>query len=271
MRVLLIFSLLVFGYNKSFSQTYGNYNYGKNYKVFLGKTAKLDVSGELNSPVQDKLYNSIPKGDFDFESRVEDVLKYKNVEFLVDSIFGFQDENEFPNSKIFRLKTKNTNEILYYKYQFDDASEFLVTELDKVLFGKYCESLVDREVDDFTQEIKINSPILGSVGTIYKYINKGKSKYYLRFSIGSNGIYKGRGVYVLFTDGSKWSRPSEDVDVGYSDGFDNKVFMDLTLADLEVFKKKTIKKIRLYIHDKDVEVSDGEKFRTFVSIVSLKK
>ena len=95
MRVLLIFSLLMFGYNHSFSQTYGNYNYGKNYKVFLGKTAKLDVSGELNSPVQDKLYNSIPKGDFDFESRVEDVLKYKNVEFLVDSIFGFQDENEF--------------------------------------------------------------------------------------------------------------------------------------------------------------------------------
>jgi len=38
-----------------------------------------------------------------------------------------------------------------------------------------------------------------------------------------------------------------------------------------VFKKKTIKKIRLYIHDMDVEVSEGEKFRNFVSIVSRKK
>jgi hypothetical protein len=270
MKFIPVFILLILGLKISYGQSFGRYNYGENYKVFLGKTAKLDVSGELNSPVQSKLYISIPKSDFDFENRVEDILKYKDVEFLVDSVFSFEVENEFSKSKVFRLKSKNTKDVLYYIYKFDDKSEFLITELDKVNFEKYCESLITKEKDDFTNEITLSSP-LGELGTIIKSIKRGKETYFLRIGIKSEGIYRGKGVIILFTDGSKWSRPNEKVDVNYNEGFENSVFMVLTLADLEVFKKKTIKKIRLYIHDKDVEVSKGEKFRTFVSIVSLKK
>lgn len=43
MNKLLIFTLLVFGYNQSFSQTYGIYFFGDKYKNYKGLNAKLDL------------------------------------------------------------------------------------------------------------------------------------------------------------------------------------------------------------------------------------
>lgn len=271
MRVLLIFTFWVLSFNHSFSQTYGNYFFGDKYKNYKGLNAKLDLE-RGGTHLETKVFSTLPKSVDDYDGLVKDITKYKNTVFVVDSVVDFKEDQDNRSSKIFKLVDKVSKEKVYYIYDTSVREyHYLITEFGKGGFDTSYDSEIERMVDDFNGEVKINSPLLGTVGTIFKYIKKGKTKYYLRFSIESSGIYNGRGVYVLFTDGSKWSRPSEEVDVDYSDGFDNNVFMDLTIADLEVFKKKTIKKIRLYIHDKDVEVSDGEKFKTFVKIVSLKK
>lgn len=270
MRVLLFFVLLL-GYNLSFCQTYGNYFFGDKYKNYRGLNVKLDLE-RGGTHLETKVFSTLPKSVDDYEKLVTDLSKYKNKVFVIDSVLDFKDEQDNGSSKIFKLTDKLSKDKIYYVYDTSVREyHYLQTEFGKGGFDTYYDSEIERVVDDFSGEIKINSPLLGPVGTIFKYIKKGNIRYYLRFSIGSEGIYKGRGVYVLFTDGSKWSRPSEEVDVDYSDGFDNNVFMNLTPSDLEVFKKKTIKKIRLYIHDMDVEISEGEKFRTFVTIVSLKK
>ncbi|MCX6210252.1 MAG: hypothetical protein NTZ59_12340, partial [Bacteroidetes bacterium] len=133
------------------------------------------------------------------------------------------------------------------------------------------ENEINREVDEFTGEIDINSPRLSKLGYILKNIDKGKSTYYFSTSIKSSGIYLGKGVIILFSDGTKWSRPSEVVDVDYSSGFENNVFMKLTQSDIEIFKKKVIKKIRLYIHDKDVDPKEAEHFRDLFNIIIKKK
>ena len=146
-----------------------------------------------------------------------------------------------------------------------------MTEYGKGGYDEFFESEIERSVDDFTGEIKIQNSLLSPVGTIIKYIKKGKITYYLRFSIGSEGIYRGSGVSVLFTDGTKWIRPNEKVEVIYNDGFENKAFITLSPTDLAIFSSKIIKKIRLYIHDIDVEKSEGDKFKNLVSVVVGKK
>jgi hypothetical protein len=271
MRVLLIFTFWVLSYNHSFSQTYGIYFFGDKYKNYKGLNAKLDLE-RGGTHLETKVFSILPKSVDDYDGLVKDITKYKNTVFVVDSVIDFKEDQDNGSSKIFKLVDKVSKEKVYYIYDTSVREyHYLFTEFGKGGFDTSYDSEIERIVDDFNGEVKINSPLFSSVGTIFKYIKKGKTKYYLRFNIGSIGIYKGRGVYVLFTDGSKWSRPSEEVDVDYSDGFDNNVFMDLTLADLEVFRKKTIKKIRLYIHDKDVEISEGERFRNFVSVVIRKK
>lgn len=271
MRVLLIFTMVLFGYNLSFGQTYGIYFFGDKYKNYRGLNAKLDLE-RGGTHLETKVFSTLPKSVDDYDGLVKDITKYKNTVFVVDSVIDFKGDQDNVSSKIFKLVDKVSKEKVYYIYDTSIREyHYLFTEFGKGGFDNSYDSQIERIVDDFNGDVKINSPLFGPVGTIFKYIKKGKTKYYLSFSIESLGIYKGRGVYVLFTDGSKWSRPNEEVDVDYNDGFDNNVFMVLTLADLEVFKKKTIKKIRLYIHDKDVEVSEGEMFRNYVSVVIGKK
>lgn len=271
MRVFLIFSLVMLGLNSSYGQTYGNFFFGYKYLNYRGVNAKFDFAkgGKL---LETKVYSSKPEDTDDSTKLVKNISKYKNHVFVIDSIYDFNDIQTNGKEKLFRLVDKLTKEKLYYVYEYSERdSYYLMTEYGKGGYDSLFESEIERSVDDFTGEIKIQNSVLSPVGTIYKYIKKGKVTYYLRLSIESSGIYRGSGVSVLFTDGSKWSRPTEKVDVTYSDGFENNVFMLLTPTDLSTFGTKIIKKIRLYIHDKNVEISEGEKFRNLVSVVVGKK
>lgn len=271
MRVFLIFTIVVIGLNSSFGQTYGNFFFGYKYPNYRGLNAKFDFNkgGVL---LQSKVYKSKPEDTDDTTKLVSNISKYKNHIFVIDSIYDFNDIQTNGKEKLFRLVDKLTKEKLYYVYEYSERDSYcLMTEYGKGGFDSLYESEISRSIDDFTGEIKIQNSMLSPVGTILKYIKKGKSTYYLRFSVKSGGIYRGKGVSVLFTDGTKWIRPNEEVEVTYSDGFENKVFMTLTPTDLTVFGSKTIKKIRLFIHDINVEKSEGDKFKNLVSVVVGKK
>ena len=271
MRVFLIFSMFLLGLNSTYCQTYGNFFFGYKYLNYRGLNAKFDYN-KGGVFLETKVYSSKPEDTDDSTKLVKNISKYKNHVFVIDSIYDFNDIQTNGKQKLFRLVDKLTKEKLYYVYEYSERDfYYLMTEYGKGGIDTELESYIERSVDDFTNEIEIQSPILGPVGTMYKSIKKGKVTYYLRFSIGSEGIYRGNGVYILFTDGTKWIRPNEKVEVIYSDGFENKVFMSLTPTDLAIFNTKIIKKVRLYIHDMNVEFSEGEKFRNQVAVVIGKK
>lgn len=269
-RLFIIF-LLIFISSELYSQEYGNYHNGFKYFNYKGLFAKLDLE-QGGSHLETKVFVSIPNSVNDFDKLAGDLSKFKNRLFLIDSVFDFKDGNDDGKSKIFRLKETSTNTEIYYIYDiYMREFHYLLTEFGKGDFDFYYENEINREVDEFTGEIEINSPRLSKLGYILKNIDKGKSTYYFSTSIESEGIYSGKGVIILFSDGTKWSRPNEKVDVDYSDGFQNNVFLKLTPSDLEIFKKKIIKKIRLYIHDKDVDAKEAEHFRELLNIIIKKK
>ncbi len=271
MRLALILSFLILGLNFSFGQTYGNFFFGYKYQNYKGLNTKFDFN-KGGVFLESKVYKSKPEDTDDTTKLVTNISKYKNHIFVIDTIYDFNDIQTNGKQKLFRLVDKLTKEKLYYVYEYSERDfYYLMTEYGKGGFDEFYESEIERSVDDFTGEIEIKNSLLSPVGTIIKYIVKGKSTYYLRFSIESEGIYRGNGVSVLFTDGTKWIRPSEKVEVIYNDGFENKAFITLTIADLSVFSSKVIKKIRLYIHDKEVEKSEGDKFKNLVSVVLGKK
>jgi hypothetical protein len=141
---------------------------------------------------------------------------------------------------------------------------------------------INKDIDPFTNEIHIYSDYNYESSyyneypdndiTVHKYINKGIESYYLSIEIGSSGIYRGNGVYILFEDGTKWSKPYEKIDINYySNSFNNSVFIKINKNDLLLFKEKSIKIVRLYIHDKDMRETKSLLFRLYISLIINKK
>jgi hypothetical protein len=251
-------------------QKFIKYFMGDNYKTYKNLLVKVDTTKERpshtfykKSPISSFDNNNIlyPNKEYTFTT---DMGKLQDRVFKVDSIY---DGNSY-DEKIFRLIDVNINDTIYYKYRTTAEWDYcLLSEpikLNELDFKKE----IEKEVDDFTKEVRFMTPLNNQVGSLWKYVKNGKTTYYLSMEIESSGIYRGNGVYVLFTDGTKWSRPNEKVDVKYRSGFQNSVFIPLTTTDLQIFKTKTIRKYRLYIHDQEVDIVDADKFKIYTSLIT---
>jgi hypothetical protein len=159
-------------------------------------------------------------------------------------------------------------------------SSFAQTE--KLKSEKYLDSLYfaemmsRREIDEFEGTIKIDCPTLGTpASTIHliKIINKGKSVYYMRLmTYGSTAVVDGLGVIVLFTDGTKLTKPNVEIDVDVDDnGFQYTAFFPVTTTDLKTLASKTINKFRLYIFDGSVREKDAADFKVYSKQIVLTK
>ena len=129
--------------------------------------------------------------------------------------------------------------------------------------GAYAQTPCERihkEVDEFTGEVTIRTPYEKNFGfelptnmTMYKFSGEDfdeATSYILRLtSVGSTLNYSTKGVIVLFTDGTKWEKPNEKVDVNYnSGGWTYSTWIELNEDDLEIFKTKIVSKWKLYIY-----------------------
>lgn len=276
MKLVIGFGIIVIlaTSNIAIAQVYGNYFFGEKYKKYLGLHAKLDIE-KGGSHLETLVFSTIPNSASDYDKMEDDITRYKNTVFIIDSIFDFSYKPESKLLKVFRLKDKVGKKSLFYTYN-SAISEFhyLLTQYGKggteaILENQY-KSEIERTVDEFTGEITIRTPYY-SLGTFYKIIKKGQVSYYFSTSIRSDDIYHGRGVRILFTDGVQWKRLNELVDVDYADGFDNNVFLRLSQTDLEYFKHKVLKKNRLYIHDKDVDIDEANRFMNLVNVITKMK
>ncbi|HEY1192616.1 hypothetical protein [Flavobacterium sp.] len=256
---------------------------GKDYLLYKGASFKLkddaSVYGFSHAFYSDLKYcqssydkNVIyPSKEFYFNTAKDSLL---NRVFIVQNIVdknGNTLDNSLYEKPIFVLKDSLSKQIIFYKYNVKSEHDFCFNT-SKITYDEsvFCAKL-EREVDDFTDEIKISSPLMisGSLSPImiYKYLKKGKPPlYYLSLKTsGSTLTVNGKGVIVLFDDGTKWLKPQNKVDIdATSNGYMYSSFIPLSTTDLATFTTKKIKKIRLYIYDGSVVPSDADKFTLFV-------
>ncbi|WP_395042880.1 hypothetical protein [Flavobacterium sp.] len=208
----------------------------------------------------------------------------KNNEYLLNNIFTIDsiEWNEKQrcsvlNNPIFELLNITTKQKIYYQYncEYVDKFPFLIDLPIPQIKQEPCIE-IEKEIDDFTKEIKFSSPLMveNSISPIiiYKHIKNGKSVYYLKLrTYGSTVNVNEKGVIILFQDGTKWARTEEiDVDAN-GGGFEYSAFITLTLADLNTFSTKQIKKFRLYIYDHEIDLEFADKFKSYVQCLKKSK
>lgn len=213
-------------------------------------------------------FNTVPDSLANRIFRVEDIVGKDGIIFSGGS-YSF-------DKPIFVLKDTTTKQIIYYKYDkkydFNFPSLTSKIEVDK---KELCDE-IDRTVDEFTDEIKMNSPIISgssiSSVIIYKTITKSRTSYYLSLHTNGNTLNVGEsGVIILFTDGTKMNKPDKvDVEVADKD-WDYSAFITLTQSDLQILSSKKIDKFRLFIYDEIVSKWLAEKFVVYVKCIMEQK
>lgn len=115
-----------------------------------------------------------------------------------------------------------------------------------------CSQIV-REIDDFTKEIELSTPFNDL--SLHKYINKSITTYYAYIKVnGYTYNVLNEGVFILFDDGTKISKPNEKIDVRLSSSneWEYTSMIKLSSTDIANLKTKKIKKVRLYIYDSEL-------------------
>ena len=135
LKRLLFFLLFLFIYSSTFSQNFGNYFFGEKYVGYIGLTTKLDVDRDGDNGGSDKLYfkvfKSIPSTPRvytdDYDNLVNDISKYKNSSFIIESILDFNKkdlfEHEFGQYKIGLYLKKRQ---IVYIYQLNNIPFYQV-------------------------------------------------------------------------------------------------------------------------------------------------
>jgi hypothetical protein len=152
------------------------------------------------------------------------------------------------------------------QWDYEDSLRKAGYKIEEENFG------VEKSIDEYTGEITISTQIKFDGAMLHKYIRKGVTTYYLNLEAeGSTVNYSTSGVIVLFTDGTKWIKPSQKVSLNYRSGFHYSSFIRLTPADVEIFSKKFIKGYKLYIYDSKLDISEAEEFVMGVNKVKISK
>ena len=156
---------------------------------------------------------------------------------------------------------------------------------EKAKYAKYAayldstltaEMISRRKIDDSTNQISIDCPVLGNLRNsihIIKTINRNNVAYYLDLSTQGSSVFVGwKGAIILFNDGTKMKKPNAEIDIEVSDyGYRYATSIPLTQADLKVLSSKNIDKFRLNIFDAAVNSKEAELFRFYTrNIVKLK-
>lgn len=119
---------------------------------------------------------------------------------------------------------------------------------------------LQKQVDEFTGEIKYEIKDQGGDYSIIKIISKGVSKYYLSIYLKENTIVNGKGVYLILSDGKRISKPNADVEttsIGVS--FYARTLIQLNSTDIEMLKNAGISKYKLYIFTGATEYAEQTK------------
>lgn len=277
MKKLIVISafLTLASFNIVLSQDFQPNFLGDKFNLYKGVTVSI------NSKVDDfrlsnKFFTKVPKSETEeFELRIDNLSEYKNTKWKILSVDipenRFASISDIPNHVYFQLKDINSEMIVYYDYStIMDWDFVLLTEPIPILEKDFIPD-IEKSVDDFTGEVSIFSPLKRGVG-VQKNIKKGKSVTQLILRLPSDRLLRGKGVIILFSDGTKWSRPNEQIYVEVEkSGYSLNSIINLTAQDGALFQKKRIKKFRIISADGGLQDVEGDIIKAYMSIISKMK
>lgn len=285
-RYLSIIILFFFTFTNCFSQSFKKDHFGYSYYKYKNSILKIDsisykhafiesfylsLSGATKSIVDSIVY---PEGEYGiFTSR----------DSLIGRIFRVIDINGF-DPPILILKDTLSSQLIYFRYDKDNeySFPFLIydsTKVKSIGSTNSCD-LIDREVDDFTKEIRMNTPMfIKSFGQydalpfiVFKTIKGTRIIYDLRLEAkGSTLNVNTVGVIILFRDGTRISKPSMKIDTKYNKGYEYTAFFQLTESELDVLSTKEISKFRLYIYDREITDIQSRNFIEYLRCLRVRK
>jgi hypothetical protein len=289
--------VLFLSIGKISSQVFKENYLGRDFEKYHGALFKIDEKTIVG--FSNKFYNNFNEAKESYSFKVaypEDGYKPTTIKdsllnkiYIVDSILDKngktfnEKEASILDMPIFVLKDTLTYQKIYYKYDKDFKHNFpflVFMPADTVKSGNIsinvCD-LIERRVDDFTDEVTMNSPLLQGTDIskmiIYKTISKNTVLYNL--GLETNGItynIGSKGVIILFEDGTKLNKPNEEIDVDISTyTYKYSAFITLNDSELKTLMTKKIKKYRLYIFDQEIDSSESEAFTKYVKCISEKK
>jgi len=283
-RILILFIILI-TFFKSDAQKFESIFLGDDFLHYKGSFLKIKSDASWGFPYA--FYEDLKycKSAYDRNVIYPDTDPEHSFKTVKDSLFNrifvvvdivdiegniYKDTVSFQEKPIFILKDTTTKQVIYYKYDKNNKNSFPFSTSNIDLKKRIICAKIERKIDEFTGELKLNSPILINNRIarmiIYKEINKLKKiSYFLVLStIGKSVTVTGTGAIILFDDETKWSKEVKvEVKAGQNE-FEYSVFINLTPKDLEIFSTKVIKKFRLYVFDQEIKLSDAEEFRLYV-------
>jgi hypothetical protein len=248
--------------NEYFGLEYSFYSDIKECQLSYNKNVKYQDPNMVGATLKDSLVNKV--------YLVEKIIDYNGNE-LSDKTVNYSSTNP-----ILVLKDLHNGEIIFYKYNKDISIEFPFLTSKIIYPNNFFCSKIEKEIDEFTNEIKFSTPTLSdgeiSPVSILKIISKGKTIYYLSLRTqGSTININKTGVIILFQDGTKWSKDAKiEADAGRN-GFDYSAFITLNPNDLAIFSSKKIKKFRLYIYDQEISPRNADLFKYYVDCIKTIK
>jgi hypothetical protein len=133
---------------------------------------------------------------------------------------------------------------------------------------------LERKVDDFTNEVIIRTPVTKKA-VITKIISKDREDiYYLHlFVMGKTIGSVGKGVYVMFDDGTKWIREEEEIKFdSYTDGTSvYRCIVSLSPEDLQTLADKKIAKFKLFIFVYEMKNNEAKKLNENAVLIKSAK
>lgn len=288
-KLILLVSLYFSICNSFYAQRFTEYYFGED--VYLYKNALIKFNSEKATSLNYMFYGALKDCQELFNNNVlypdkqyafsTDKEKLTNRIFSVEQIIN-KEGKEFVgkaskyNAPILLLKDTTSKELIYFKYDTKNTVlNYYFPFLTSVNINKdyFCNKLESKK-DDFTGETKIQNPIsLTTKEYIYKNINQSDTTYYLSFETTGVGepIVDGKGVIILFENGSKLEKPNEEIDVkvGQKD-YVYSCFIKLTKQDLDLLRKNNISKYRLYIFDAKLSQYESIRLQNYIDCIIFK-
>ena len=256
--------------NEASSEGMKQYMYKNFYLQFDTVTAVLtkDYIGKKKSP-----FKPFQTGEYASTS-VSEYAKLVGIEFKVVGVYEEKSQYEFDKGRKYVLVLKNDAlGTLYYEYDTKYKHDLEFTVVDGLTYpeGYWCNKFTVNK-DKFEDKTTYYSP-KESGFIIIKVISKEYIRYYLSVEVGgSTATIDGKGLFLLFDDGTKITKENAaiDVKVGNSGGFIYSAFVDLTAQDLEMLKTKQLTDHRLYIYDGTVNKESASLIQEYIKCVMMK-
>jgi hypothetical protein len=204
---------------------------------------------------------------------VSDYSKLVGMEFKVIGVYEEAAKYDFEKGRYYVFALENDAlGTIYYEYDTEFKHNLELTVVGGLKFPEdyWCNKFTIHK-DKFEDKTSYYSPQESGFSVI-KIVSNGITKYYLKVEAGgSTPKIDGKGLYLLFDDGSKINKRNEeiDLDVGNNGGYIYSAFTNLSNEDLEILKTKKLTDKRLYIYDGIVEPESANIIQEYIKCVLM--